>query len=518
MKNRITVYLVVFFSVFVLAGCIWIFKSSELETEKPIGAVESPVKAHLEDGRTAMFPDGAVFMADEIIGYGRVYSINLQSYENIQNLSTGEIAAYSVYREETNVGASIIMTGVGTVVGVFATAVLWDMIFGSCPTVYTTSDEESTLHGELFSNSIAPILESRDLVKVSTGSIKNDRLRIEIRNEALETHYINHLELLEVSHQPDSEIYSTNYNRVLSLSDFVYPEKAVNITNEDIVEELGSFVADDKFGGYRYSDWSVDPDDPDAGPVWDQVELVFPPVENDNAALHFNLKNSLFSTLMLYDYYLSGQGVDALDWIGKGLSTVSEAVALGDFHKQFMGIQVQQYTDGEYRYVTRIPDIGPVSWRDVAVPVHTSHRDSVKIRLKFLADSWQIQGVRLAQTVEEPEIRIIPAAEVLDGNQQVHPQSENIRSANNEYLVNWPGNRIFIDFETTRADSGNLHSYLLAGQGYYIEWIRSDWLEESLFPEGIDYGSDLITRVQHHWQDAKIELEATFFESKVPVQ
>jgi hypothetical protein len=53
---------------------------------------------------------------------------------------------------------------------------------------------------ELFSNSIAPLFEARDVDRLQAQPDANGMLRLDVRNEAMETHYINHLQLFEVQH------------------------------------------------------------------------------------------------------------------------------------------------------------------------------------------------------------------------------------------------------------------------------------------------------------------------------
>ena len=63
-------------------------------------------------------------------------------------------------------------------------------------------DGEPALQAELFSNSIAPLFEMRDRDVLPDAALRADgSLRLEIRNEALETHYIDHLAVEAVEQQ-----------------------------------------------------------------------------------------------------------------------------------------------------------------------------------------------------------------------------------------------------------------------------------------------------------------------------
>jgi hypothetical protein len=499
---------------FSMAGCIWIFRSVDLDTKKPDTVTESPFKAHLKDGRIAIFSNGASF-GNEIIGQAKLYPPDLQNYTMISRLDTSEVAAYSVFKEEVNVTRSTLVSLTATAATAAVTPFILIAIFGSCPTIYAPDEDMMELRGELFSNSIAPLLEARDLITVSGPIANRDKLQLEIRNEALETHYINHLELLEVSHSPGSFVVPTHRNQVVSLKEFTPPEKAYSKSGKNLNPLIGEYDPDSESEGYVFDNWSENITNNE--PNWDYVNLIFPPVEN-RSALHLKLRNSLFTTVLLYDFYLSGQGADALDWIGNRLSTVSEAVALGGFHEKYMGLRVHQYLDGDYRKTARISNVGPVSWKDLAVPIEPSGEDSVRIRLTFLADSWRIQSARLAQSVVEPDINILPATGLFDSENNELPQLQDIKSADKDYLVTFPGQRFLVDFPITQPPIGLENSYLLAGQGYYIEWIRQDWVKDASYPDGLPYDSDLIISAQDRWKDVKTDFTATFFESKIPVQ
>ncbi|MFN1836299.1 hypothetical protein AB2B38_013645 [Balneola sp. MJW-20] len=498
---------------FMMTGCIWIFKSVEVDNKKPIGQTESPFKAYLKDGSIALFQDGATF-GEYIVGRGEIYGPDLQFYSNVDRLDVNKVAAYSVFNEETNEGTTVGVSLLATAGTIAATPFLLVAIFGSCPTVYTV-EGEPVLRGELFSNSIAPMLEARDLISLGVEKADDQYLRLEIRNEALETHYMNHLELIEVKHEEGSIALPTSRNMVLSLKDFIDPVKAKTKSGSDIKDLLSSYDPESKSEAYTFDGWTTE--DYGQEPAWDYIDLVFPPSEG-NTALHLNLKNSLFSTVLLYDYYLSGQGINAINWLSKDLATVSEAVALGGFHNKYMGLRVHQHLGGEYQQIVRIPDVGPVSWKDLAVPLESSGDDSVRVRLSFLADSWTFKNARLATSVTEPEINTIPVSRVLDADNNDLSLVTKIQAADDNYLISYPGQRYFVEYELNGSEDESKISYLLSGQGYYTEWIREDWIKETRFPDGIEYNSDLIVDAQNRWRQVKPDLSKRFFNSKVPVQ
>src|SRR5678809_654746 len=74
--------------------------------------------------------------------------------------------------------------------------------FGSCPTFYRDSAGTPVLEAEGFSYSIAPLFEARDVDRLRARPGSDGKLALEVRNEAFETHFLNHLELLEATAAP----------------------------------------------------------------------------------------------------------------------------------------------------------------------------------------------------------------------------------------------------------------------------------------------------------------------------
>ena len=323
----------IFISLFMLSGCIYIFRSNDIETEVQNEIIESPIKAHMRDGRTVLFREGATFSNLDIIGNGTVYSLNSQFVEHIEKISREEVAAYEVFKSGVNAPATLFVSAAATTGAVFGSALLAILIFGSCPTVYAATDSTMVLESELFSNSIAPIIEKRDVTDLLVAPDVTGLLQLEIRNEALETHYINHMELLEVSHKTGTSTYPDTDGKVYALKELKSPVSAIDSTGRDL---LGVLSSSDSL---EYSS-NIENSPLIENVQWDTIDLEFKVSDDIPKALVFNLRNSLFTTVLLYDYLIASQGIESLDWIGKELETVGGAVAMGDFSQSFMGLRI----------------------------------------------------------------------------------------------------------------------------------------------------------------------------------
>jgi hypothetical protein len=154
-------------------------------------------------------------------------------------------------------------------------------------------------------------------------------LRLEIRNEAMETHYINHLQVLEVLHSPDEVVLPNSEGQPVAVRDVQVPAVIVNRSGHDV---RAAISASD---GRAYQTESRLVQDATLADMDDWIDLTAPvPDGSDRVALTFRMRNSLLSTTLLYEEILGKAGARALDWLGKDLTQISTGVELGRLHQQ----------------------------------------------------------------------------------------------------------------------------------------------------------------------------------------
>jgi hypothetical protein len=59
---------------------------------------------------------------------------------------------------------------------------------------------------------------------------------------------------------------------------------------------------------------------------------------------------------------------------------------------------------------------------------------------------------------------------------------------------------------------------MLASQGYYSEWIRSDWIRNAEHAVTFEPGDDTVETLMELWLSKKDTFEADFYASRIPVQ
>lgn len=507
------------FLVVLVAACV-VSRGVKVEPLTPaaVTRVTSPVKAHLKDGSTVVFPNGVALEGRFLEGDGTRYDLSLQSSQPVSSVPLDDVAAMESFHNDVNGPASGVLTLLGTAATVVGAAALAVAIFGSCPTVYSEPGggrgTGARLEAETFSYSIAPLFESRDLDRLSAGLGSDGRLRLEVRNEALETHYINHLQLLEVRHRPGEDVLPDASGRPLVVGARSAPTRATSRAGTDVTRALSR--ADGR--AFRTDPRTLA--DAHAGDLEDWIDLSFPaPVGGGQRALMLKARSSLLNTVLFYDVMLADAGLRALDWLGRDLDRISDAVEMGRFCQKHMGLRVALWTGDGLREVARVPDPGPIAWHEVAVPVPvTPGQAEVRLRLTFLADAWRIDSVALAESAPSEPPRILPVADVTGPTGLPEPAAkQSLLLPDHDYLQTSPGQRFFVRFDPEPLATGERRTFLLSSQGHYTEWIRGDWLRPSQAPKAFAPTEAALVEALARWRRESSSLEARFEKQRVPV-
>lgn len=164
-------------------------------------------------------------------------------------------------------------------------------------------------------------------------------------------------------------------------------------------------------------------------------------------------------------------------------------------------------------------DTGPVAWKDVAVRIPVPSGNRLRVRLTFVADNWRIDQVRLAERVRGPEWRPIAPAEVLTAAGRPDTAAlTSLRDADQAYLVTSPAQRFFLRFDVGPEPKNTVRTFLLASQGYYIEWLRGSWLSTARQAATFEPSDEALVTALQRWRSEQRDLERQFAATRVPVR
>ena len=318
------------------------------EVPRPLPAdsvqVTTPVRAHLFDGHTVFFREGMIARRDTLYAVGDTtahrYALNLQDLGRVKALPLDSVLGLESVKDNVNGGATVFLSlaDIAATVVVAGAAIVAiecsnnPKCFGSCPTIYSDSAGTPVLEAEGFSYSIAPIFEAPDLDRLRARPDAHGMLRLEVRDEAYETHYINHMGVVEVRHDADELALPDNRNQPVAVRDLRAPVSARDRLGHDI----RPLVAEADGEVYRTPDEVLahaDSADPN-----DFVDLTFArPAGRDTVAVVFRMRNSLLNTVLLYELMLGDPGLKSLDWVGQDLAKIGPAARLGRWYAAHMG-------------------------------------------------------------------------------------------------------------------------------------------------------------------------------------
>jgi hypothetical protein len=419
------------------------------------------------------------------------------------------------YQTKTNVAPTVFATAAIGVVATAAAAGLAVAVFGSCPTFYSDSAGTPILEAEGFSYSIAPLFEQRDVDRLRAIAGADGILRLEVRNEALETHYINQLQLLQATHNRDELVVPDEKGAPIALQDPQAVGAARDRAGRDVSAALS--LAD----GELFSTAPFTLARADAGDLVDYIDVSIPrPATGDSIALMLRLRNSLLNTVLLYDGMLGAPGAASLDWLGRDIQKISTAIELGKWYTKNMGMRIAVRDAGTYRDVARFTDKGPIAFYDIAVVVPAPEPDSVRVRLSFVSDTWRIDQLASSGSFRRPRVQKIPLSAVIAADGA--PDASALASLNapdDRYLLTTPGQRFSARFAVPASDDSSLHTYFLVSQGYYTEWVRGSWLKKSTANAKPFAPTDAaLAQAIASWRTQQESLEQRFYSSRIPTR
>ena len=493
-------------------GCVFHRVQVQPVVPRDAVAVTSPVKALLKDGSTVVYAKGVTVSGGTLRGAGVRYDLALKQSASVDSIPLDSVVGMESFQTRVDGVKTALVTTLVTAGAIVGGAVLAVAIFGSCPTVY--SNDGAVEEAELFSNSIAPLFEARDVDRLRAQPDANGILRLELRNEAMETHYINHLQIFEVPHAADEFVLPDTQDHPVVVRGVQTPADIAGRSGQDLRAILSA--ADGKF--YRTDRQFIDNASVNDMDDWIDFTAAVPDGAR-STTLIFRLRNSLLTTTLLYDEMLAPAGARAIDWLGPGLARISSAVELGRWRERRAGLHISVWRDGAYREVVRIPDSGPISWHDVAAVIPAQEGEtSLRIRLSFLADQWRIDRVGVASAEREAAPRVIQISEVTgsDGRPE-NTALDSMRAPDDRYLQTNPGQRFFVGFNVGQAPAGKSRTFLLSSQGYYTEWIRGAWIQTASAKEPFRPTDEALLAALRRWAATREPFEERFVKDRVPV-
>ena len=434
---------------------------------------DSELKVHLKSGELVVLRNWQVAGAgDHLVGEGQAYTVTRakKGEPRRQDVALAEVAVVETNSPEkvTSAGLAIMVTTTTVLGGITGyCAINPKGCFGSCPTFYVESldgREPERPQAEGFSESIARVLEARDLDALEVARGGGTDVAVVMRNEALETHAVRRVRLLAAPRPSGGRVLA-------GADDRLYPARALVPPLECRAPEgdcREALAATD--GTARVS--SADGRDLATREV---VELAFPAARGSRgvaiAARQTLLSTFLFYQTMAYVGRGAGEFLAALERGGPeaGRRALGMARVLG-------GIEAEVAEgDSPWRAIGSFDEPGPIAGDRRVLPFEASGSGPLRVRLRLARGHWRLDSVALADLGEPiPPFRLEPLSVERDGHRDDEARTRLLEGE--RHVVTHPGDAYRLTFRLPPSDSPL--DLFLESEGFYYEWMRGEWLVE----------------------------------------
>jgi hypothetical protein len=422
------------------------------------------LKVHMRDGDVFILTRWAIDDARHLLsGVGEHRGLDRELVtRGEQHIELADVALYETNTivSSPSVAALAVVTAVS--LGVTAACIASPKsCFGSCPTFYAPADDDGRwiLQAEGFSDAIAPVLEHHDIDALWRTTGHGGRIELLMTNEAYETHVVKQADLLAVARPPGGRVLATEDQLWLATS--LTAPLSCAASEGSCLDRVRTLDGDERTS-------TTDPNDLAAR---ETIELTFPPATG-RAAVAIGARQSLVTTFLLYQG-LAYLGTTAGSWLA-ALERGSPIASAGGraLERLIGGIDVQIEQDGRWSTVGEVHETGPLA-TDVHLVVLPPGANGEHVRLRLPAGSWRIDYIAQATIAREATpVRIAPS-EIRGklGREYAGGRTP----ATGFPIITMPGDRYELAYDLPPGDDFEL---FLDSRGYYLEWMRREWLQE----------------------------------------
>jgi hypothetical protein len=482
---------------------------AEKGSEKPF------LKAHMSNGDVCILRDSWQIdsLREEVLGTGKRFNFNREmTYAGHMVLPFDSVAIY-----ETNVkikhSEGSRLTGLGIIFGLDILVGLVCLVnpkacFGSCPTFYL--NPEDNFHyadAEGFSSAISPSMEYADIDALGRKHVQGDHLSLVMKNEALETHCIDAIKLRVYPAGPEERVYHSPDNRFF-LCTGSHSAILAQASEGNVASKLSS------------------PDRCERFSLADSVQLN----TKEEITLHFNglcaeeeyglllhYRQSLMSTYLFYKA-LAYMG-DAVSDVFAALERDAELRHRFDTTAKLLG-GIDVYTFDAQRqtwdHQDAFGETGPIAINRQMVPLKPNHKNgNLLVKLVLNKGLWRLDHAALVSIQGEVQTLEIAPCDILSEGKRA-AQALSKMAADGKHMISMPGSSYEIRFQL--PDKNAWYEMFLYSKGYYLEWMRAEWIKDKNFvkvKQLIDDPENYLIGQTKEYKRYERQMEEIFWNSKI---
>ena len=436
------------------------------------------IKVHQKNGFVSVFDKWEINPAeDSIIGNGKDFNLqrNLSKegkiavdLKEIAIIETNQLSQIQD-RYKKRLARLTILTAADAALGLLCITTP-KACFGSCPTFYINGN--NNLHysdAEGFSSCISPSLEKNDIDALNY-KFSGDQFKLTMKNEALETHAVNQIQLLAAEVIPGKSVFHGFNDKFYSCS-AIYDCNNAFVNSSDISAKIKGI--DD----YEYFSLT------DSTNLWEKEEIIFIFNTQDltQLGLILNFRQTLLTTFLLYNG-ISYMGDEVGDYFAKIETNKIIREKLGNPFKKLGGIKISYFDErkAKWIFVDEIYETGPIAKNLQLVPLNNAivKNPEIKIKLELTRGLWRLDYLALASIEKEINPVFLSPSEIIKNNLINFDNLTEAECDDENYLISMPGDLYEIYFEMPERNNPDTNYELfLSVKGYYLEWMRGSWLE-----------------------------------------
>jgi hypothetical protein len=471
-----------FAAALAVAGCSIPIREPQLhDPARPPSATRAgeaePLKVHLASGDLLVLQDWRV-TADGQRLQGRADRYDARRART----ATGErvdltLADVALLETTSSHGELSVALGVfGTMAFVVSTVTAYctaspKSCFGSCPTFYVedaSGAEPDRPQAEGFSESIARVLEARDVDALLVSRDAGAEVTVTMRNEALETHAVRRVALLAARAPFGRRVLAGTDDRLYPAT--LLAPLACRAAEGDCLDAVRATGGGDRASAADELDLATR----------ETIDLAFPAAAPGPSGIAVGARQTLLSTFLFYQT-MAFTGRRAGDFLASVERDGPEAGrrALG-MARVLGGIDISVAEgDGPWRAVGSFDEAGPIAGDLRVIPFRATGAGPVRVRLSLARGHWRLDRVALARLAEPVvPVRLAPVS-VERGGRADEAARERLAAAD-RHLVTQPGDAYRLRFRLPPGEGR--YELFLESEGYYYEWMREEWMAEEDAP------------------------------------
>ena len=141
-----------------MSGCVhkfWVTEAREIDVLDKSGrrdasqVIRTPLRAHLADGSTVVYSQGATIVAGHIDGTGLAYALLDDTHSTVRTrVPLDSVVGVETFEGKVLMAQSVTVSIAASAVTAVGAVALLKAIFGSCPTVYADTGSGAVLQAE----------------------------------------------------------------------------------------------------------------------------------------------------------------------------------------------------------------------------------------------------------------------------------------------------------------------------------------------------------------------------------